>query len=286
MFAMGDYGHELKFGIFVPPEAARHHALLRLVQQADQSGLDLLAIQDHPYQPAFFDTWTLLSYLAAGTRNLTLLPAVANLPLRPPAVLARGAATLSVLSGGRLELGLGAGAFWDAIEAMGGPRRNPRQALTGLREAVAILRGLWGESDRTDIYGEVYQLDGAKPGPLPPQRIPIWFGVYGPRALRLAGELADGWLGGVTYAPPAKLPELMAAVDAGARDAGRVPALIRRAYVIDPVMPPPQLTDLALTTGISEFLLPLAPDDEWAATRFATETAPAVRAAVAAARAG
>lgn len=122
---MADYGHELRFGIFVPPEAARGQALLRLIRRADDSGLEVLAVQDHPYQPAFLDTWTLLSYTAAITRKLTLMPAVANLPLRPPAVLARSAASLDLLSGGRLELGLGAGAFWDAIEAMGGARRTP-----------------------------------------------------------------------------------------------------------------------------------------------------------------
>lgn len=281
---MADYGHELRFGIFVPPEAARGRSLLRLVRQADESGLDILAIQDHPYQPAFLDTWTLLSYLAAVTRTLTLMPAVANLPLRPPAVLARSAASLDLLSGGRLELGLGAGAFWDAIEAMGGDRRTPRQALTGLREAVTVLRALWGEG-RAELDGEIYSLHGAKPGPPPVHPIGIWFGVYGPRALRLTGELADGWFGSAPYAPPDRLPELMAAIDAGARAAGRVPALIRRAYAIDPVMPPAVLTDLALAHGISQFILPVDPEGDRAALHFATEIAPVVRGAVAAARA-
>ncbi|WP_067703825.1 LLM class flavin-dependent oxidoreductase [Nocardia jejuensis] len=282
---MGDYGHELRFGIFVPPEAARGRSLLRLVRLADESGLDVLAVQDHPYQPAFLDTWTLLSYLAATTRNLTLMPAVANLPLRPPAVLARSAASLDLLSGGRVELGLGAGAFWDAIEAMGGQRRTPGQALTALREAVAVLRALWGTEERLRLDGDFYPLRGAKPGPAPAHPIGIWFGVYGPRALRLAGELADGWLGGYAYAPPDTLAAHMHAIDAGARAAGRVPALIRRAYIIDPSMPPAHLTDIALREGVSEFLLPVSPDGDQATHRFATETAPAVRAAVAAARA-
>ncbi|MEV6774439.1 LLM class flavin-dependent oxidoreductase [Nocardia sp. NPDC051030] len=283
---MSDYGHELRFGIFVPPEAARGRSLLRLVRLADESGLEVLAVQDHPYQPAFLDTWTLLSYLAATTRNLTLMPAVANLPLRPPAVLARSAATLDLLSAGRVELGLGAGAFWDAIEAMGGQRRTPGESLRALREAIGVLRALWSAGERTNLDGEFYSLHGAKPGPIPAHPIGIWLGVYGPRALRLTGELADGWLGGFTYAPPDKLPGLMDAIDAGAREAGRVPALIRRAYVIDPSMPAAQLTDVALTTGVSEFLLPVAPDDERETQRFASETAPSVRGAVAAARAG
>ncbi|AYF73421.1 LLM class flavin-dependent oxidoreductase [Nocardia yunnanensis] len=283
---MADYGHELRFGIFVPPEAARGRSLLRLVRQADESGLEVLAVQDHPYQPAFLDTWTLLSYLAGVTRSLTLMPAVANLPLRPPAVLARSAASLDLLSAGRVELGLGAGAFWDAIEAMGGFRRGPGQALAALREAVGVLRALWGEGERVELPGDFYPLRGAKPGPRPAHPIPIWLGVYGPRALRLTGALADGWLGGFSYAPPDALPALMSAIDAGAREAGRIPALIRRAYVIDPTMSPAQLTEVALAHGISEFLLPVKPDGEAPTHHFTTETVPAVRAAVAAARAG
>ncbi|MGW4529675.1 LLM class flavin-dependent oxidoreductase [Nocardia sp. NPDC004340] len=283
---MADYGHELRFGIFVPPDAARGRALLRLVRQADDSGLEVLAVQDHPYQPAFLDTWTLLSYLAGVTRTLTLMPAVANLPLRQPAVLARSAASLDLLSAGRVELGLGAGAFWDAIEAMGGARRTPGQALSALREAIGVLRALWGEADRSRLPGDFYPLRGAKPGPLPAHPIGIWLGVYGPRALRLTGELADGWLGSAAYAPPVTLPARMAAIDDAARSSGRIPALIRRAYVIDPTMSPPQLTDLALTQGISQFLLPVDPEGERPTQHFAAETAPAVRAAVAAARAG
>ncbi|MFJ9362998.1 LLM class flavin-dependent oxidoreductase [Nocardia sp. NPDC101769] len=283
---MADYGHELRFGIFVPPEAARGRPLLRLVRHADESGLEVLAVQDHPYQPAFLDTWTLLSYLAGLTRNLTLMPAVANLPLRPPAVLARSAASLDLLSGGRVELGLGAGAFWDAIEAMGGTRRSPGQALAALREAIAVVRALWGEGERSQLAGEFYSLRGAKPGPRPAHPIGIWLGVYGPHALRLTGELADGWLGSFGYAPPATLTAMMTAIDAAARGAGRVPALIRRAYVIDPTMTPGQLTEVALVHGISEFLLPVDPDGDRATHHFATETVPAVRSAVASARAG
>ncbi|MBL1077702.1 LLM class flavin-dependent oxidoreductase [Nocardia sp. 2] len=280
---MGDYGHELRFGIFVPPEAARERSLLRLIRLSDEIGLEVLAVQDHPYQPAFLDTWTLLSYVAATTRNITLLPAVANLPLRPPAVLARSVTTLDILSGGRIELGLGAGAFWDAIDAMGGEKRTPGQALRALREAITVIRALWGEG-RPVVDGEFYRLRGAKAGPPPPRRVGIWLGVYGPKALRLAGELADGWLGGYTYAPPDMLSRLMNGIDTGAREAGRVPGLIRRAYVIDPSMTVQQLTEVALADGISEFLLPVAPDGEWETQRYAAETAPAVRAAVAAAR--
>ena len=129
---MPDYGHDLLFGSFITPLADQAQAVLDLAALSESSGLDLVTIQDHPYQPAFLDTWTLLSVIAARTSRVRVVPNVANLPLRPPAVLARAAASLDILSGGRVELGLGTGAFWDAIEAMGGPRRTGGEAVTAL----------------------------------------------------------------------------------------------------------------------------------------------------------
>jgi len=87
------------------------------------------ANRDSGSGPSAQRTWTLLSMVAATTSRVGLFPDVANLPLRPPAVLAKAAASLDVLSGGRFELGLGAGGFWDAIEAFGGPRRSPASRM-------------------------------------------------------------------------------------------------------------------------------------------------------------
>src|SRR5436190_608770 len=132
--------HELKVGVFVVPDAENRELTVDQVVAADASGLDVVGIQDHPYQRRFFDTWTLLSYLAARTERIALVPDVANLPLRQPAVLAKSAASLDLLSAGRVELGLGAGAFWEAIEAMGGPRRSAKEAVDALEEAPAVIR--------------------------------------------------------------------------------------------------------------------------------------------------
>src|SRR5688572_31116224 len=142
-----DYGHELRFGTFLTPSNQNPERVVGLTQLTEQSGLDLATFQDHPYQPAFFDTWTLMSYLAARTERIRLVPNVTNLPLRPPAVLARAAASLDLLSGGRLELGLGAGGFWDAIEAMGGRRLSPAASIEALAEAITVLRALWTPGD-------------------------------------------------------------------------------------------------------------------------------------------
>src|SRR5687768_17226807 len=159
---MGDLGHELWFGFFLTPSAQQADSVLQLARVADQLGLDLVGIQDHPYQPHFLDTWTLLSALARETERIRLIPDVINLPLRPPAVLAKAAASLDILSGGRVELGLGSGAFFDAVVSMGGPRRSPGEAIEALEEAIGVIRALWTPGRAATIEGKHYQLRGAR----------------------------------------------------------------------------------------------------------------------------
>src|SRR2546423_2518294 len=113
-------------------------------------------------------------------------PEVASVPLRPPAVLAKAAASLDVLTGGRVELGLGAGGFWEAIEAYGGPRRGPGDALAALAEAIEVIRLVWSGTRNLRFEGQHYRLAGAQSGPGPAHPIGIWLGVDGPRALRPA----------------------------------------------------------------------------------------------------
>ena len=137
---MPDYQHDLLFGISVPPSARDHAALLGTAELADDLGLDIIGFQDHPYQSEFLDAWTLLSYVAGRTQHIRLFPNVANIPLRPPAVLARSAAALDILSGGRVELGLGAGAFLAPIASMGGPRRTMGELVDALEEAIVVIR--------------------------------------------------------------------------------------------------------------------------------------------------
>src|SRR5579864_6898163 len=112
------YGHPVRFGVFLIPQAADTERLLRLAVLADELGFDLIGIQDHPYQRLFLETWTLLTAIAMRTRKISVFPDVANLPLRPPAVLAKAAASLDILSGGRVELGLGAGGPLEAIRSI------------------------------------------------------------------------------------------------------------------------------------------------------------------------
>ena len=294
---MADYGHDLAFGIFVTPRADAGPHILDLARRADAAGLDWVSVQDHPYQPAFLDAMTLLTAIAAATVRVAVFPNVANLPLRPPAVLARAVASLDILSGGRAELGIGAGAFWDAIAAMGGPRRSPRESVDALREAIAVIRALWTPERGVRAGGRYYAVSGAKPGPFPTRDVGIWVGAYKERMLRLTGEVGDGWLPSSPYAPPEQLAAMNAVIDAAAVDAGRSPADVRRIYNVagsfsgggsaflqgPPKVWAEQLAGLALDEGISGFVL--AADDAVTVERFAAEVAPAVRELVASERA-
>lgn len=219
------------FGASIDPVAADPQEPFRRAKLADDNGLDLITLMDHPYNKHLFETWTLLTALAVSTQRVHVGTNVANLPLRPPAMLAKMAATLDVLSGGRVELGLGAGAFWQGITAFGGPQHSPGEAYTAFREALQIILGLWESTDSSFTYqGSFYQVRGARPGPAPAHRIRIWVGAGGPRMLRLTGELADGLLVSTSYVSPQQLLEMNALIDEGAEAAGRSPQEIRRGY--------------------------------------------------------
>ena len=283
---VGDYGHELEFGVFITPSNRQPEAVVELAVLADRAGLDLVSFQDHPYQPRFLDTWTLLSYVAARTQRVRLAPNVLNLPLRPPAVLARAVAALDLLSGGRVELGIGAGAFWDGIEALGGRRLRPGQSVDALEEAIGLIRALWAADapGAVELDGTYYRVSGAARGPAPAHDVGIWVGAYKPRMLDLTGRLADGWLPSLSYLEPGALATGNAAIDAAAAAAGRDPSAIRRLLNVPADTGAEEMTRLALEGGIGTFIL--TGDDADTIRALAGELAPAVRDRVAAARDG
>jgi alkanesulfonate monooxygenase SsuD/methylene tetrahydromethanopterin reductase-like flavin-dependent oxidoreductase (luciferase family) len=126
----------LQFGVFLSPDASRRNDVLAQALAAEAAGLDFVGIQDHPYQRRFLDTWVLIGHLLARTTRIRAFPAVANLPLRPPAMMAKEAASLDLLSDGRFELGLGAGGFLDAAVGMGAPRRTAGESVEAVEEAI------------------------------------------------------------------------------------------------------------------------------------------------------
>src|SRR2546425_9854541 len=167
-----DFGRPIQFGYFVLPDSMRPLRPLQLAIRAEELGIDVIGIQDHPYQRRFYDTWTLLTAIAMRTNRVSVFPDVANLPLRPPAMLAKAAGSLDVLSGGRVELGLGAGGFWEAIKAMGGPVRTPGEAVSALEEAIEGIRLVWSGGGGGRFCGEVFQPLGLQTGApaAPPRR--------------------------------------------------------------------------------------------------------------------
>lgn len=218
-----------RFGVQLAPDLDRLDEVLRLAQLADREGIELLGIQDHPYAATQVDTFSVIATVLATTQRIRVFPDVANLPLRPPAVLAKAAATLDLLSGGRFELGLGAGGYPAPIVAMGGPGRAGGEALAALTEAVEIIRAMWKPGDRVRFEGTHYQAAGVRSGPAPAHPIGIWFGSVGPRANALTGQIADGWAAPIPhYLPYEAWPGVQATISAAATEAGRDPRQVMR----------------------------------------------------------
>lgn len=262
-----DYAQNLRFGIFPVPRADSLHDVLRLVRDADEAGFDLVGIQDHPYQRRFLDTWALMAWVLAQTNRITVFPDVANLPLRPPRMLAKAAASLDVMSGGRFELGLGAGAFWEGVEAMGGNALSAGESVDALERAIPEIREFW--------KGE-----GKFEGPKPEHEIGIWLGAYKPRMLRLTGTLADGWIPSMGYLGPDDVPDAMARVDEAAREAGRDPSAIRRVYNLSAGVEAEQVAQFAVELGFDSFIF----SAEDGVDHLAGEVIPRIREAVSSSR--
>ncbi len=214
-----------RFGYFLVPNV--DDPVLETAQRAEALGLDYVGIQDHPYQRNHYETWSLMAMIAASTSTIGIFPDVANLPLRHPPVLAKTAATIDRLSGGRFELGLGAGAFWDAIEAYGGPRRSPGESLAALEEAITVIRMMWSGERGLRFEGDHYRLAGSHSGPVPAHPIGIWLGSYGPKALALTGRVADGWVPSFR-GDLGQIVELSSRLDEAVAAAGRAKADVRR----------------------------------------------------------
>ncbi len=240
----------IRFGLNIDPVVDRPAEVDALARLADSAGLALIAMQDHAYNPRFGDTWTLLTAIALRTERVHVLTNVATLALRPLPMLAKAAATLDRLSGGRVELGIGAGAFWDGIGAMGGPRWSPGEALAAIEDALRLCRLLWenaGTGRRVTYDGRLLQVRELEFGPAPTRPIPLWVGAIRPRALRLVGELADGVSVSTPYVPPETLPELNRTIDDAARRVDRDPSRIRRLYNLLGVLEVPGARPLRLT---------------------------------------
>jgi alkanesulfonate monooxygenase SsuD/methylene tetrahydromethanopterin reductase-like flavin-dependent oxidoreductase (luciferase family) len=237
-----NYGHPLKFGVLVTSTDR--------AEVAEELGYGLVAVED---RPELTDAWTQLSWIAGRTERIHLAPFL-DASLREPAVLARAAASLDLLSGGRLDLTLGAGTD---VEANGGPRLSPEQAVEALGEAIEIIRGVLdaGEPGPLRYPGRHYRIPGAQRGPLPAHRIPIWLHAHDPSALELTGRAADGWVAELSRFEPGELAAANKIIDEAALAAGREPAEIRRLLTVEAGLTAEQLLPLVLEDGVGTVII-------------------------------
>lgn len=242
-------GQRLGFGAGGVLRDASVSKILDLAQSADELGFDLFSLSDHLHtdRPTL-EPWTGLSWLAGKTTRIELATNVLGLPYRAPAVLAKQSETLDRVSGGRFVLGLGAGGYDHEFSAFGLTVRTPGAKIRAQREAVEILRGLWSQPSTT-LRGKEFEVADARIEPRPEHPIPIWLGSYGPRALELTGQIADGWLpsfGRIDLAQATKMREIVrnAAVAAG-RDPDEITCACNFGVRVDPG----QLSRPGLATG-------------------------------------
>ena len=237
----------MKLAVEFPSVAYREgpDAVARLAKAIEDIGYDQLDIFDHvvmgfatarrpapiyPPQMPILEALTTLGFAAAVTTRIGLGTEVLVLPQRQPVLVAKQVATLDVLSGGRMRLGVGVGwqeSEYDALEQRFSDRGRR------MDEAIDLLRTYWDE-ERVDFEGEYYTSNAMAMEPKPPQegRLPIWVGGNSPRALRRAGELGDGWMA-TAYTDPAKARAAIEAIHRHAETAGRDPSGIGLQQMLD-----------------------------------------------------
>lgn len=188
---------------------------------AEDLGFDYVSASDHPAGTSpTYETWTMLTWVAAATSRISIASRVLGVPYRAPAMVAKMAETLDRLSGGRLILGLGGGYSDEEFLAFGLPVPSARDKVDGLADAVQICRGLWS-LPRFSFTGRRYGVVDAGLEPKPGRRIPVWLGTFGERALRVTGSHADGWIPSLGYVPTSRLSAMRETVLSSAVAAGR-----------------------------------------------------------------
>lgn len=219
-----------RFGVSIIPSASGRTDPVGEARRAEELGFDLVAIWDHPHgEHPSFEAWTLMTWIAARTERISIASDVLGLPFRHPSMIAKMAESLDRLSNGRLILGLGAGYVDAEFAAAGAPFRTAGEKITALEEALTIVRRLWTEPVLS-FEGDHYRVESTRLEPKPARPIPIWLGAYRPRALELAGRLADGWIPSMPYLPPSLVKPSMDRVRASAERVGRDPAVLELAY--------------------------------------------------------
>jgi alkanesulfonate monooxygenase SsuD/methylene tetrahydromethanopterin reductase-like flavin-dependent oxidoreductase (luciferase family) len=223
----------LLFGVSVSTSAGPDADPVGQARAAEEFGFDFVSASDHPSgtHPTY-ETWTLLTWIAAATSRIAIASRVLSLPFRSPALVAKMAESLDRLAGNRLILGLGAGAADSELRAFGLPVPSARDKVDGLADALQVIRGLW-QQPAFSYAGRVHTAQAAELEPKPQRPIPIWLGTFGDRALAVTGRYADGWIPSLGYAGAGQLAGMRGRVLAAAQAAGRAPGAVTCALNVE-----------------------------------------------------
>jgi alkanesulfonate monooxygenase SsuD/methylene tetrahydromethanopterin reductase-like flavin-dependent oxidoreductase (luciferase family) len=292
------FGLGLETGVHQVSEMLGHARL------ADEAGLDIVSIGDHPYFADLVDAYAALGFLLGSTGNIAGAVIMTNLLSRPAPILARTVTGLSTISRGRVILGLGAGGLDEEIAALGVPRLSPAARIRALEEAIMVVRALSGGGGPVTFDGEFYQVTGLMPAAAPTP--PIWIGALGPRALAVTGRHADGWIPGhLADWRSTRVAEARPVIDEAAASVGRSPGDVDTIYQVsghltrDPLAETrddggdwigggvkqwvEELTFAALEHGAAAFIYRLAPGESLSDATlnlWVHEVVPAVREAI------
>ena len=222
---------EVLFGLGLEVGVNQVDELLAHARAADDAGLDLVCVSDHPYFADRLDAYAALGFVLGATRNITGAVIMTNLLSRPAPILARTVTGLSTISGGRVVLGMGAGGMEEEIAALGVPRLSPGARVRALEEAITLVRALSGGGDPVTFDGEFYQVTELTPAAAATP--PIWVGALGPKMLAVTGRNADGWIPGhLADWRSTHVAESRPLVDEAAASVGRDPADIATIYQV------------------------------------------------------
>jgi probable F420-dependent oxidoreductase len=244
----------MRYGFYLPTRGgtATPEALTALVQRAEAIGFASVMIADHVVFPAVIaskypytvsgafpgggdalEQLALMAFVAGQTRTLRLVASVMILPYRNPVLTAKALATVDVLSGGRVTVGVGVGWLREEFAALGAPDFDRRGAVSD--EYLGIFKTLWTQSPAS-FAGRFYRFDALRCLPQPVQKPhpPIWVGGHSPAALRRAARFGDGWhpVGANPAVPlrPAELAALLGELRRLTEAEGRDPAALTVSY--------------------------------------------------------
>ncbi len=297
--------HKVLFGLGLENGVSQVSEMLRHARLADDAGLDLVSLSDHPYFAERVDAYAGLGFVLGATSNIAGAVICTNLLSRPAPILARTVTGLSTISRGRVILGMGAAGMWEEIVALGVPRLSPAARIRALEEAIVVVRALSGGGDPVTLEGEFYHVTGLTPATAPTP--PIWVGSLGPKMLAVTGRHADGWIPGhLADWRSTLVAESRPIIDEAAASVGRDPGDVDTIYNLTGRLarhPLPEtrddegrwigggvaqwveeLTFAVLDRGAGAFIYLLPPGDsisDTALNLWAHEVVPAVREAVA-----